>query len=129
MLDSDDWNKASIQGKILPSESVTSDSYKGIGSVCIWEGFYQHSPVVEIGWGVALPFQGFGFATEAVKLILNMAEDDIRWSDIHVFTHIDNISSIRICEKLNFTFIEDTEVDYSEKNFLQNTIVYILIIN
>jgi len=115
--DREDWNKAATNGKILPSESVITESYNGIGSVCVWEGFYQDSPVVEIGWGVAIPFQGFGFATEAVKLILDLAKDDIRWSEIHVFTDVENVPSIRICEKLHFAFIEDTEVDYNDKMF------------
>lgn len=115
--DIDDWNKAAALGKSLPTESVINNSYNGIGSVCVWEGFYQDNPVVEIGWGIALPFQGFGFATEAVKLILDLAKDDIRWSKIHVFTHVENTPSIRICEKLNFAFIEDTEVDYNDKMF------------
>jgi len=44
-----------------------------VGTVCLWEGSWQDAAVTEIGWGVATAFQGRGFGTRGVKLLLDMA--------------------------------------------------------
>jgi len=57
---------------------------KGVGTVCIWEGYWEEHSVriVEMGWGVVPKYQGRGFASLAVRLLLQMVERDTdqRWA-------------------------------------------------
>ena len=43
---------------------------EGIGSVGYWPVERDGEPVYEAGWNVLPPYQGKGFATEAVRLML-----------------------------------------------------------
>lgn len=99
------------------SELVASGQL-GVGTVCIWQSEYKDEPCVEMGWGVARVFQGRGFGAKAVRLLLEKArEDRAKWTNIHVFTDVNNEASIRLCNSLGFIFEDECEVDYNDKMF------------
>lgn len=127
--DEDDW------GGNLPTEIVAdqpSDYFQndlcwrsGVGTVCLWFGEYKGSPVTEVGWGVVSKYQGRGFATMAVKLLLEKARQaEGRWGDIHVFTSRANIPSNAVAKKAGFTWTEECEVDYDGKMMQANHYVF-----
>ena len=121
--------------KILPdnediidskSMSFTKDELLlGVGTVCIWEGYWEErdQSIIEIGWGVAPRYQGNGFGSKAVQLILNLAKEDPshKWgSSIHAFTKTTNIASNRLCEKCGFVFVGESDIDYDGRLLKSN---------
>lgn len=103
----------------------------GVGTVCIWEGFWeeQNQSIIEIGWGVAPKYQGNGFGSSAVQLILTLAKQDPsnKWgSTIHTFTKTTNIASNRLCEKCGFVFVGESDIDYSGRLLKSNHYEYYL---
>lgn len=106
--DREDWKEGEDLDLIAEAES------RGVGTVCMWKSEYQDSPVVEVGWGVLKPFQGKGFASKAVKMLVERAlADPEQWHNIHTFTHVDNEPSVRMCKSLGFELIEECEIDYN----------------
>ena len=103
----------------------------GVGTVCIWEGFWEehNQSIIEIGWGVAPKYQGNGFGSTAVQLILTLAKQDPsnKWgSTIHAFTKTTNIASNRLCEKCGFVFVGESDIDYSGRLLKSNHYEYYL---
>jgi len=71
----------------------------------IGTGGFKGSPVdrrVEIGYGIAEPYRGRGFATAAVCELLQMAFSDPAVAEVYAETAADNASSRRVVEKAGF---------------------------
>ena len=58
--------------------------------------------VVELGYGIAEEFRGFGYATEAVETILAWAFDQPGVTAVAAETEPDNAASRRVLEKCGF---------------------------
>lgn len=102
---------------------------RGVGTVCVWEGYWEeHSiPIVEMGWGVVPRYQGRGFATHAVRLLLQMVEQDTerRWGTvIHAFTSLNNAPSNSLCRKCSFRLVGESTVDYDGFPLISNHYEY-----
>ena len=69
-------------------------SNSGVGSICLWDGFWEDKVVTEIGFGknsmscllwyhikgISTRFQGNGFASKALQLLLDKAKENRdRW--------------------------------------------------
>lgn len=59
-------------------------------------------PEIEIGWRLKRQYWGKGYATEAAKVILNYALDDLKIKEIVADIESANKGSVRIAEKLGF---------------------------
>jgi RimJ/RimL family protein N-acetyltransferase len=57
-------------------------------------------PVPEIGWRLARQAWGKGYATEAAREAMRFAFEDLRMPELVSYTHVDNIRSRRVMEKL-----------------------------
>jgi RimJ/RimL family protein N-acetyltransferase len=66
-----------------------------------WEAHF--TPCVEIGWRLAFPFWGKGYATEAAKAVLHYAFDQLHLSEIVAFTVPSNVRSIKVIERIGMT--------------------------
>lgn len=73
-----------------------------------------HAPVddagcVEIGYGLAVAYQGQGFGTELVVAISDwlLTQPDV--STVRARTLVSNAASRRVLEKAGFTFVDTTE--------------------
>ena len=60
----------------------------------------EFTPCVEIGWRLAEPFWGNGYATEAARAVLDIAFSQIGLQEVLALTATINRRSIRIMEKL-----------------------------
>lgn len=70
--------------------------------------------VVEIGYGLAPSARGHGYATEALRAIVDLAET-LEITTVRADTDLDNTASQRVLEKAGFTAIrEDTDARYFE---------------
>lgn len=114
----EDWVKSP------PPNPETTENYfdwrRGVGTLCLWEGFVNDAPATEIGWGVIPLYQHNGFATKALSLFLEKAKIDGRWGVIHAMTSINNYPSNLLCKKAGFNFIESCEMDYDERKIPAN---------
>ena len=74
--------------------------------------------VPELGWALASPFHGQGYATEAVRAAV--AWGDVRFESARTVCLIDpaNLASIRVAEKCGYAVFERTRFNERETLFL-----------
>ena len=97
--------------KIMPDEG----SNRAAGSVCIWENSHKGKIITEIGWMILPEFQGRGMGTKAVRAILDMARTEKRCEVIHAFPSVTNAASNAICRKMEFSLIEELDLEYADR--------------
>jgi RimJ/RimL family protein N-acetyltransferase len=61
------------------------------------------SPCVEIGWRLAVPYWGQGYATEAARASLAFGFDTLRLAEIVSYTAVQNSRSRRVMERIGMT--------------------------
>lgn len=114
--------------KIIPSEGddYSSSDYderalsillSGIGCVCLWKMEADGTETTEIGWGILPEFQGKGFATKAVGMLIELARIDgkEKWGTLHASTGINNIASNKLCKRLGFSFLSEFDMNFYGK--------------
>jgi RimJ/RimL family protein N-acetyltransferase len=76
-----------------------------IGYVGLLEPMFQarFTPCVEIGWRLAFPYWGYGYATESARAALSFGFADAGLEEIVSFTVPANRRSIAVMERLNMT--------------------------
>lgn len=92
--------------KIIRSDSLywaitLSDRNKLVGTICLF-GFSDENDKCEIGYELLTNFQGQGIMKEAVEKVIDYAFNTIKVKKIEAFMHRDNLSSIKLLEKLSF---------------------------
>ena len=81
------------------------------GYVGYWEKNWQDADVWEVGWAVVPEYQGRGFATEAMTLLLDVIRADRR-REVHAFPSVDNAPSNAVCRKLGFELLGAVDFEY-----------------
>jgi len=83
------------------------------------------TPCVEIGWRLARPWWGQGFATEGARAALAYGFERLGLPEIVSFTVPGNVRSRRVMEKLGFRYSEDFEHPRIEpENPLRRHVLY-----
>lgn len=101
------------------------DWCNGVGTVCLWRGSYKDTEVTEIGYGVTRAYQGRGFGTMAVQLILQKAKEAGNWGTIHCFTSVNNTASNNLVKKAGFEFLECCYVAFDGRDLKSNHYTYL----
>lgn len=84
------------------SWSITlKNSPKTIGTICLWN-FSNQNRCAEIGYDLALDFQGKGIMNEAMQAVLTFGFDSLNLQKIEAFTHKENSSSQKLLVKNGF---------------------------
>ncbi len=85
---------------------------KGTGDFVGWMGFKRiTAPIngrvnhLDFGYRLARKHWGKGYATESGAAALKYGTDVMGLSDIHAMTHLGNLASRRVLEKLGFSFV------------------------
>ncbi len=88
--------------------AVERSSGRLVGRVGLWnpEGW----PGVEVGWLIARPRWGEGFATEAGRACVDYAFAVLGVDHVVSVIHPDNAASVRVAEKLGETFERRVEI-------------------
>ena len=86
-----------------------------IGTICLWN-FSDDKKTAEIGYELMLPFQGKGFANEALKSIIDYGFNKIGLDKIEAYTHKENVSSVRLLERNGFKLNADRHNEYNADN-------------
>lgn len=84
-------------------------------------------PCVEIGWRLARPFWGRGYATEGARLALDYGFNDIGLDEIVSFTATGNLRSRRVMERIGMTRDINGDFDHPrvpEGNALRRHVLY-----
>jgi RimJ/RimL family protein N-acetyltransferase len=68
---------------------------------------------IELGYWIARPHWGLGYATEAGRAIVDIARDGLRLSKLTAGHFLDNPASGRVIEKLGFRFTGEVADRYS----------------
>lgn len=98
---------------------------EAVGSLVLWDSEWAGAPVSEAGWMVIPEHQGNGYASAAVRLLLDRAAAaGARWGDIHASPGASNGASNAICRKAGFELIDQGEVDYGGRKLLVNHWVF-----
>jgi RimJ/RimL family protein N-acetyltransferase len=87
-----------------------------IGYVGLAEPSFNASftPCTEIGWRLAHPFWGQGYATEAAKVALRYGFDTLGLKEIVSFTSMGNLRSRRVMERIGMQ--RDPREDFDHPN-------------
>lgn len=107
--------KGSWYLKIVPEPGA-----RPIGAVMVWDSEVNGEPVGEMGWMILPEHQGRGYASEAVRLVLERIRAEGRWGDVHAFPGVTNAPSNAICRKSGFELLGQTEVDYGSRTLRCN---------
>lgn len=70
---------------------------------------------VDIGFALLPQFEGKGYAYEAAAAMLDYAKTHLKLKRIVAITNIDNVSSIRLLEKLGLKFEKNIKFEKEEK--------------
>lgn len=84
-------------------------------------------PIVEIGWRLASPHWGKGYATEAAKAVLHYAFTELKLKEIISFTVIANTKSRHVMEKIGLHHSETDNFDHPKidsNNPLKQHVLY-----
>ena len=84
-----------------------------VGFIGVWASEWAGEALSETGWMVLPDHQGNGYATAALRAILERARADDRWGDIHAFPGVTNGASNALCRKFGFEPLEGGEADYN----------------
>jgi RimJ/RimL family protein N-acetyltransferase len=83
-----------------------------VGAVTIWLSEFQGQPISEAGWTILPEHQGRGYASEALRLLLERADAEGKWGDIHAFPGVTNAPSNALCRKFGFELVGQADVEY-----------------
>ena len=70
-----------------------------------WEAHF--TPCIEIGWRLARPFWGRGYATEGARAALEFGFSRLGLAEIVSFTVPANVRSIQVMQRIGMTFSEE----------------------
>jgi len=84
-------------------EVVSSGSFAGFVGLLVPRFPAHFTPTVEVGWRLARPYWGHGYATEAALAALTFGFQERRLEEIVSFTVPDNLRSRRVMERLGMT--------------------------
>jgi RimJ/RimL family protein N-acetyltransferase len=85
------------------------------GAIGIWEAKFRDEPIEEVGWMVLPRFQGRGIAKEALRILIDRARSEPRYSRIHAFPGVTNAPSNALCRGAGFTHVDETEVRFRDR--------------
>jgi RimJ/RimL family protein N-acetyltransferase len=90
----------------------------GVGSVGFWTRTWRDEQVYEIGWMVAVEFQGRGIALAATAQAIELARRDDRHRFMHAFPSVRNAPSNEICRRLGFELHDACEFEFPKGHLM-----------
>jgi len=111
-------NKLAHENKAARFAIIELESNKIIGSCGYNSIDFEHSKA-EIGYELSKLFWGRGYASEAISCLLEYASLCLKLNRIEAKVEPENVNSIRVLQRLNFTF-EGTlrQVERSKEKFV-----------
>lgn len=111
------------RGEVWYSVILPDDGDDPVGTVCIWEHDENDGAgerISEIGWMLLPSHQGRGFASAAVRMIVDRARSERRWGPIHAYPGVTNAASNAICRKSGFRLLDERPIVYAGRTLRCN---------
>jgi RimJ/RimL family protein N-acetyltransferase len=90
-----------------------------IGNIGFWHKTWRDELVYETGWMIFPEYQGRGFASKALAMLLGRLRGDHARRFLHAFPSISNAPSNALCRKLAFANLGEVEFEYPPGNLLR----------
>lgn len=91
-----------------------------VGMIGIFGSEVDGRAISEAGWSVLPQFQGRGYASQALRILLERASADGRWGPIHALPGVTNGPSNALCRAAGFTLVGEQTVDYGGRTLRCN---------
>lgn len=88
-----------------------------VGTIGVWASEIDGEAVSEAGWMILPEHQGKGHASEALRVLIELAREDGKWGDIHACPGATNAPSNALCRKLGFELLGTVMADYADRHF------------
>ena len=72
-------------------------------------------PAVEVGWRLAVPYWGFGYATEGARAALTYGFESLGQDEVISVIHPENTPSIRVAERIGERFDRKQQIKGQER--------------
>ena len=109
--------RKSANGEIFFLGIALQNKPELIGTICLWN-FSGDRKTAELGYELLPEYHGKGIMSEAVTFILNFGLEDLNVSKIEAFTNKNNLNSIQLLQKFNFTL----NVNRKDEKYPENLI-------
>lgn len=93
-------------------EERSSGQFIGFVGLHIPSHDLPFSPCVEVGWRLAQPYWGLGYATEAAQQVVAFGFQQLRLAELVAFTAVANMKSRAVMARLGMRF--DCEFDHPQ---------------
>ena len=72
-----------------------------LGTICLWN-INKEKMKAEVGYELLPKYQGMGYMSEALAVVLNAGFDEFSFEEISAYTNRQNEASVRLLEKMEF---------------------------
>ncbi|WP_257668730.1 GNAT family N-acetyltransferase [Parapedobacter tibetensis] len=80
---------------------ITLEENEIVGTICLWK-INRDNKYAEIGYELFPEFQNKGLMSNAIKAILDFANDELGLEYIEAYTHKENLNSQKLLNKFGF---------------------------
>lgn len=99
-------------------------SNKVIGSICIWN-IDSVKKSGELGYGIIPDYQGQGLMQESILYAVDYGFNEMNLKTIEAYTEENNIKSINLLKRCNFTLIKTVD----DKGYFHNRVYHMMVYN
>lgn len=96
---------------------VIESTQDSIGTICLWN-YSDDMKSVELGYELNPKYQGKGYMTESLNLVITYAFDTMKFQTVEAYTHVDNKKSTSLLEKNNFVSNQFKKDEDNENNIV-----------
>jgi RimJ/RimL family protein N-acetyltransferase len=83
-----------------------------IGNIGYWDKTWREELIYETGWMIFPEYQGRGYASEALAMLVALLRLEHADRSLHAFPSIANVPSNALCRRLGFTNLGEHEFEY-----------------
>jgi RimJ/RimL family protein N-acetyltransferase/GNAT superfamily N-acetyltransferase len=87
-------------------------NFAGLAGLAVPRFEAAFTPCVEVGWTLAVPYRGRGYATEAARSAVRFGFDTLGLDEVVSFTVPENLESRRVMEKIGMTCDPHDDFDH-----------------
>ncbi len=91
-----------------------------VGLIGLFGSDLDGSQITETFWLVLPAHQGRGYASAALRMLLDRAQADGRWGPIHAFSGVTNAPSNALCRKSGFVLVGERDIEYGGRTLRCN---------
>jgi len=99
-------------GTVWPFSVWVDGESEPVGAVCYWCTDYRDTPAFEAAWAIGTAYQGRGFATHAVRRMLEGATGSPDRRLVWAFPRTDNTGSNHVARDAGFHLVGEVDSEY-----------------